>query len=409
MRLGAASNFLRSFSSRDFRFLWFADTSTGWGEQMEFLVLSWFVFTSTESPFLLSLFAALRFTGTMFAPYYGILVDRYDRKTLLVIVRSGFAMLAVGVLILGITGQLAVWHVLVFVALGGMGRAFDNVTRQSIIPDVVDRSRLANAVALTRTARDIPQMGGPIVAGLVSSHFGFTASYLLIVGVYVFATLVTTRMHTPTRTPTARGTSVIANFVETAKYIRKEEVILALLLMAFLVNFAGYTFNLGMITVFAHDILGTDESGLGFLLGAYAFGAFFGSIIIAGIPRFGRPGRFVFIGSIGWHGMILIISQMQWFEVTVPMLALAGFSQSFTMVTMAMLLLGETSSNIRGRVMGIRSLAVYGLPLGLLAFGGIAERYGASITLVINGVIGIFFTLVIAVWIRPLWNIRQRG
>ena len=77
------------------------------------------------------------------------------------------------------------------------------------------------------------------------------------------------------------------------------------------------------------------------------------------------------------------------------------------MVTMSMLLLGETSPDIRGRVMGVRSLAVYGLPLGLLAFGGIAERYGAPITLVISGVVGVFFTVVIAAWIRPLWNNRQ--
>ena len=168
---------------------------------------------------------------------------------------------------------------------------------------------------------------------------------------------------------------MIANFVETAKYIRKNEVILALLLMAFLVNFAGYTLNLGMMPVFARDVLGTDSSGLGILLSAYAVGAFSGSIIIAAIPRIGRPGRFVLGGSVAWHGMILVVSQMQWIEVSVPMLALTGFAQSFTMVTMSMLLLGETSPDIRGRVMGVRSLAVYGLPLGLLAFAICVWQY----------------------------------
>ena len=87
-----ASQLLRSFRLPNFRMMWFSDATASSAEQMEFLVLAWYVLTETNSPFLVGLFAALRFTGTLFSPYYGILVDRYDRKRLLAGARMVFAV-----------------------------------------------------------------------------------------------------------------------------------------------------------------------------------------------------------------------------------------------------------------------------------------------------------------------------
>ena len=91
--------------------------------------------------------------------------------------------------------------------------------------------------------------------------------------------------------------SVISNLFQTFRYVKKEEVILALLLMAFLVNLTGYPLNQGLLPVFARDVLGTGSTGLGQLLGAYSAGAFIGSIVIAGLPRVQRLGRMMVLGS----------------------------------------------------------------------------------------------------------------
>jgi MFS family permease len=117
-----------------------------------------------------------------------------------------------------------------------------------------------------------------------------------------------------------------------------------------------------------------------------------------------HPGRVTLIGSIGWHAAILVMSQIEWFSVSVPVLMLTGIAQAFSMVTMSMMLLSASSPEIRGRIMGIRSLAVYGLPLGLVASGAAADAFGVSLALVINGVVGIVFTVLIAVWLRKLWS-----
>ena len=147
----------------------------------------------------------------------------------------------------------------------------------------------------------------------------------------------------------------------------KHEIILALLLMAFLVNLTGYPMNLGLTPVYAKDVLGTTSTGLGQLLGAYAAGSFVGSIAIASIANMRRLGRFMLLGSIGWHLGIVALSRTSLFGGAMAILALSGLAQSFSMVTMAILLLGNTTADIRGRIQGLRSLAVYGLPIGLLS------------------------------------------
>ena len=383
--------------------MWFSDATASSAEQMEFLVLAWFVLTETESAFLVGLFAALRFTGTLLSPYYGILVDRYDRKRLLAGARIVFALAALLILFLSATDQLQVWHVFVLVAVVGMGRSFDNVTRQTMIADIVSRQGLSNAIALTRNGRDATQIVGPIIGGFMLGQLGMSWTYGLIAALYAVGALFVSRLRLPDRTPVVRR-SIVGDLVETVKYVRREEVILALLLLAFIVNLTGFPLNLGLMPVFAHDVLGTDPAGLGQLLGAYAIGGFVGSMTIAGISSMRRPGRIMLTASIGWHASIILVSQARWFGATVGLLLLTGVTQSFTMVTMSVLLLGATSPELRGRVMGLRSLAVYGLPIGLLASGTVAERFGTPVAFLINGGLGIVLTVAIATRLRGLWR-----
>ena len=117
---------------------------------MEFVVLGWFVLIKTESPFILGFYAALRYSGNLLAPIYGIAVDRFDRKIILIFVRSTFVLLILIMLILIATDSLEIWQVFIFTGVSGMGRSLDNITRQAVTPDLVPRDSLINAVAMTR-------------------------------------------------------------------------------------------------------------------------------------------------------------------------------------------------------------------------------------------------------------------
>lgn len=400
----AAGRFFRSFRNRDYRMLWFADEATSSAEQIEFLALAWFVLIETESPLLVGLYGALRFTGTLFAPFYGVVIDRYDRLRLLTAARV--AMLGVGAVIaaLAFSNQIAVWHIFTLTGVAGMVRAFDNVARQTLIADLVARQDLSNAIALTRVGRDATQIVGPIVGGFVLEWQGLGWTYAAVIALHLAGALCVMIARAPSRTPAARGASVWSTLLESLRYAKGNQAILALLLLAFLVNLTGFPLNQGLAPVFAHDVLGTDSGGLGWLLGAYSAGAFVGSALIAGMARLERAGRVMVLGAVGWHAAIGALAFVERFDVSLGALAFAGISQSFTMVTMSILLLGSAPPEIRGRVMGLRSLAVYGLPLGLLASGAAADGFGISAALIVNGVVGIAATAAIVLPLRSVWR-----
>ena len=398
------SRFFRSFQQRNYRLLWFSDGVTSSAEQMEFLVLVWFVAIQTESAFLVTLYGALRFTGTLFAPFYGIIVDRYDRLMLLRISRIIFTVIAVIIATLSFLGQIQIWHVFVLTGVAGMVRAFDNVTRQTLIADMVPRQNLGNAIALTRTGRDTTQIVSPVIGGFLLDSFGLGWAYIAIIALLIGGTALTISVKPPPRSLADRGESLFKTLADSFRYARRNEVILALLLLAFLVNLTGFPLNQGLVPVFARDVLLTDSTGLGWLLGAYSAGAFVGSIVIAGIGNMERAGRLMVLGSVAWHGGVAMIAGFTWFGASLGLLAFAGISQSFAMVTMSILLLGNTPSDIRGRMMGLRSLAVYGLPLGLLASGAVADTLGIQFALVGNGIIGIAATVAIVLVLRRIWR-----
>lgn len=398
------SRFFRSFQQRNYRLLWLSDGVTSSAEQMEFLVLIWFVATHTESAFLVTLYGALRFTGTLFAPFYGIVVDRYDRLMLLRISRIIFTVIAVIIAALSFLDLIQIWHIFVLTGVAGMVRAFDNVTRQTLMADMVPRQNLGNAIALTRTGRDTTQIVSPVIGGFLLDSFGLGWAYVVIIVLLIGGTALTIPVKPPPRFPATRGEPIFKTLVESFRYARSHQVILALLLLAFLVNLTGFPLNQGLVPVFARDVLLTDSTGLGWLLGAYSAGAFLGSIVIAGIGNMDRAGRLMSLGSVAWHAAVAALAASTLFNVSLGLLAFAGLVQSFTMVTMSILLLGSTPTEIRGRMMGLRSLAVYGLPLGLLVSGAIADTLGITFALVGNGVIGIVVTAAVVLALRQIWR-----
>ena len=399
-----AGRFFRSFSHRSYRLLWFSDGGSSSAEQIEFVALAWFVLVETDSALWLGVYTALRFTGTLFSPFYGILVDRYDRRNLLLAARG--LMLAVAAIIaaLAFSGQIQVWHIFALTGVAGMVRAFDNVTRQTLIADLVARRDLSNAIAMTRMGRDATQIAGPVFGGALLEWQGLGWTYAAVVALHLSGALLALPLRAPARAIAARGSSAASRLLEGMRYARGNQAILALLLLAFLVNLTGFPLNQGLVPVFARDTLGTDASGLGWLLGAYSAGAFAGSALIAGMAQMRRAGRTMVLGAVGWHAAVAALSQMGWFGASMGVLAIAGITQSFTMVTMSILLLGSTPPEIRGRVMGLRSLAVYGLPLGLLASGWIADTFGIAAALAANGAVGIAATAAIVAALRGIWG-----
>jgi predicted MFS family arabinose efflux permease len=178
------------------------------------------------------------------------------------------------------------------------------------------------------------------------------------------------------------------------------------MLLAFLVNFSAYPVISSLLAYVAKDIYGLGQTGLGWLIACFSAGALAGSIAISTHGAGIRPARTMLVCAVLWFSFNLAFS---WIETPLwgeAVLLVAGFVQSFCMIPMAVLLLRVADPAFRGRVMGVRMLAVYGMPLGLLLAGPLVEHAGFAVTGSIYSLLGIAFTVVIAVcWRTHLWDV----
>ncbi len=405
LRLLVTAGPLRSFQVRNYRFLWTSNASVRLAEQMQVLVLSWYVVTETGSPFLLGLFGALRFSGTLFGAAYGVVVDRSNRRRLLVGVRLAISALSVALLLLVLAGRLEPWHVFILTAFGGLARAFDNIIRQTLLGDVIRRDELINALALDRTGSDASQMLGPLVGGVLLSRFDMGPAFAVIVVVNLMATVLAFWVRPASPAPAPLSSSMWRNLAEGGGYIIKHDTILALLIFAFLVNLAAFPLTHGMMPVFAQDVLHTGPLGLAALTSAVAAGAFVGSFTLATRRWVARPGILTIGAVLGWLIAVLFFTRSQWMDLSLAILLVAGVSQSFGVVTMDSLLLRLCPVELRGRIMGVRSMTVYGMPMGLLLAGALASVLGAPTAIAIIAAGGVAMVVVVALWLRGLWTL----
>lgn len=293
------------------------------------------------------------------------------------------------VLALSILGLLNVWVVLGLASILGIFRPFDRVVGLSVLPDIVNREQIQNGVALSTIGRDITQIAGAVLGGFLLAVVGTSWSYVMIVPLYFLSALFIIGIKNISRTTLRERESVTGNLLAGLRYVRSVPVIYGLLIVAFIVNLSAFPLFFGLLAVLARDVLETTSKGLGQLLGVHAAGAMVGALLIASFSSTRVPGRTVMAASALWHVGIIAVAYMKSFTVSLPFLFFTGLAQAFSMILMTMMILTITPVEMRGRVLGLRQLAVYGLPLGLLFSGFVAQRYGVSVALVVNGVVGL--------------------
>ena len=388
-----------SFGIRGFRFQWSADALSNWAGEMETLILGWYVLVETDSPFLLGLFGAMRWGGTLLSPLYGVLADRVDRRLMLVGLRLIFALLASGLMVLGLTGALVPWHVFAIAGAGGMIRMADNVVRQSLIADVVPARMLLNASGLGRTTQDLARIAGAFAGAALFSLLGFGPAYVGVTAFYLASVLLALGITVwgsalrPSREPPLKALR------RGAAYMLRRPVVMGVMALAFLVNLTAFPLAIGLMPVLARDVFALDENGLAQLVAVTAGGALVGSVAVAGLGRVARPERLMVAAIVVWYGLLLAISRVGAMGAALPLLGLMGAVTSAAMITGMVVLLGTTARRFRGRIMGVRMLAVYGLPIGLVAGGFLSERYGVQDALGMFALAGLAGTVAaVLVW-----------
>jgi MFS family permease len=388
---------------------------------METVILGWYVMVQTGSVLLLTTFGSLLLLGTLASPMFGVLGDRLGFRMMLSTMRATYATLSALVLLLALTDTLTPAWVLVVATLAGLVRPNDQVMRNALIGETIPPPHLMSAVGLSRVTMDSARIFGALGGAALSTALGLGPTYLLVTIFYV-ASLVLTfgvarRPVTPDPAQTWRGASSSVAVASPSRgrdlldgllYVLRLPALHAMMWLAFLVNLTAYPVSSGLLPYVARTIYLVDATGLGWLAASFALGSLVGSIVtvVTGGPR--RPERSMLVYTALWYLALLAFGNLKSINTGLPALLLAGFVQSVAMIAMTANLLSASDERFRGRVMGVRTLAIYGMPLGLMGAGVLIERIGYALT--VNGftAVGLFFTLFIGVkWRASLWPPRR--
>jgi len=405
---------LAPFRIRSFRFQWPADLATSWAFEMETLILGWYVLVESKSVLLFTLFASLQYIGTLIAPMFGVMGDRIGHRNVLCGMRTAYALLAAMLTALTFSGVLTPLYVLAITAMTGLVRPSDLGMRAALVAETIPGTQLMGAISIQRTTLDSAKIAGALTgAGLVTT-LGMGPAYLVVVGLYAISALLTSkaggRRSTP---PPAAGPadnparpSPWHDLREGLAYVWATPHLRALMCFAFLLNMTAFPLLYGLLPYVAKEIYHADQSTLGYMVAIAAFGALLGSIALSRWGGAIRPARTIIVSCVLWYALLLAFAQVQHFAGGILILLLAGCAQSLGMIPMAMILLRNSETRFRGRIMGMRMLAIYGNLPGLLLFGPLVARLGYPVTASLYCAFGLAFTLFIALrWRAQLWRI----
>ena len=311
------------------------------------------------------------------------------------------------ILFLALTRQISPTLVLMVAAMYGLVRPTDIGMRSALVGATVPPVHLVAAMGIARTTQDSARIGGALAGAGFMAAFGMAPAYMVITGIYVAGALLTLLVdgQAAARAP-AGGQPAITrpspwrDLKEGLVYVWRTPRLLAAMSLAALVNLTAFPLSGGLMPYIARDVFHLNQQGLGWMVASFASGAFIGSI---GLSLFGsrvRPARTMLAASMAWYLCLIGFALSTSLPVAMALLLGAGMAQSLSMVTLAILLLRTSEERFRGRIMGVRMLAIYTLPLGLLIAGAMIPSIGFRSTAMIMVLTG----LLLAVWIAVAWR-----
>jgi MFS family permease len=405
---------LAAFRIRSFRFQWPADLLTSWASEMEILILAWYVMVNTGSVLLLTAFGSLQFFGTLAAPMFGVLGDQLGGRIMLCATRTAHILLAALTMVLALTGTLTTTWVFVAAVLGGLVRPNDLVMRNALIGETIPSAHLLGALGLSRATMDSARVAGALAGAGLSTVLGIGPAYVVVTILYAASLALTLGVARRPAAPFAFGGRITVNLPRPSRWhelreglahVIKTPELLAFMWLAFLINLTAYPASGGLLPYVAKRVYEVDATGLGWLVASFSFGGLLGSLtmVMSGGPR--RPERSTLLHTAIWYALLLGFGHVQSMQGGLLVLLAAGFVQNVAMISMASTLLAAAGDGFRARVMGVRTLAVYGLPIGLMASGALIERIGYPLTISASAALGLIFTLLIGIkWRASIWQ-----
>ena len=372
---------------RDFRILWFGACTSSIGTWMQKVAQSWLVLDLTNSASYLALDAFLgELPILLFTLIGGVVADRHNRRTLLLASQVVQMTSAFALAILVVFGWVQIGYVLALSFLSGTAQAFGGPAYQSLVPSLVQKEHLPNAVALNSIQFNIARVIGPLLAGVTLHALG-SASCFTINGLsflVVIAALLS--LHTPQVAPA--GERRMLDELRTGLiYVRDEPAVRTLTILGLAATFLGVPL-LTFLPVFARNVFHEGVGQYSHMMAWSGAGAVAGALVVAWLGRFKHMG-WTALGIQVIFGALTVafaLSRNLWVSYALLAVSGAALMVVFSLFTSLVQLIAP--NHLRGRVMSIYMVAFRGgMPLGSLVTGLLIDRIGAPLAIAINGVL----------------------
>jgi predicted MFS family arabinose efflux permease len=382
-----------ALSYRDFRILWMGACTSSIGTWMQIAAQSWLVLKLSNSPFLLGLDAFLGGIPIfLFSLIGGVVADRIERRRILLVSQYVQMASAATLTILVVTGLQHVWPILCLSFVSGLAQAFGGPAYQALIPTLVEKEDMPNAIALNSIQFNLAVMVGPALAGQTLARLGerwcFGLNALSFLAPILSLSIITTRF-----LPQKTTDSMLSSLKQGIQFVRRQGSMEALIVLAFCMTALSMPMRT-YIPVFVKDIFHRGPETYGNLLSLMGIGSICGSLMIAGMGNIHNKGRVALTTLISLGVGITGFSLSRSLPFSYAMLVLVGASMMAVFATVTSLVQLITTNEMRGRVMSVYNCAFRGgMPMGNLLSGWLVPMLTAPVVLAVNGLALILMAL----------------
>ncbi len=376
-----------AFTVRGYRLLWSANLSWNVGRWMEQVAVGWIALELTGSPFLVALVGFYRSLPLfLLGTFGGVLGDRYDRRRLMLSLQL-VNVTTVGTLaILYLVGRSSYLDLAICELILGTSMAFDWPSRRSLTVDLVGRGRITNAVAMDATGMNVSRTAGPLLSGFVIDIFSPGIALAMLAGLYLLNAILIWQVPQPSAQLVAKGRGVWHNLLDGFGEVLKDQAIVGVLAITVAMNLLFFPYQ-QLLPVVAVNVLGIGSVGLGALAAADGVGSLAGTLLIAVVAPHRRNGLYFWVGSIIGASALIAFSFQRSFAIAVALLAIGGFFRASFSAFQAAIILRKSSDKMRGRAMGILTLAIGVGPFGTLEIGALAQAFGTPTAILVDATI----------------------
>lgn len=398
---------LSALRHRNYRLYWFGQLASVLAQNMEGVAQGWLVLELTDSPLLLGLTGLTFATPTIALTLLGgVIADRADRRRIMIFSQGASALNFLLLATLIIFQWVVLWHVMALAFLSGCVRAFDRPSRMALLPQMVPKEDIANAVAVGGTIWQLNRLVGPALAGMLIYLIGIGPTYYFCFAASLIAVCLWLgiRLAAQPTAPAAGG--VLHHMVEGLNFIRKNEIYFMFIAMIFFNSAFGMSYLI-LMPVFARNVLDVGSQGFGFLQSFGGAGALVGVLAVAWFSHSRGKGWQALTGAMAFGILLISFALSKSYALSLSLALALGIASQFYMTTISTVLQVNLPNELRGRVMGIYGLAWELMPVGGMIAGAIAEFAGAPVAVGFGGFMVAAMALFVTIFYPSIRRLEQ--